>query len=61
MEYLTVKEVAQILKYHRNYVYTLIDMGIIPGVKIGTGKKGKILVPKREFENWLQKKREQLI
>lgn len=37
----TVREVAEILKVNRNYVYKLIDMKILPAIKLGSWKVRK--------------------
>lgn len=49
-EYLTVKEVSQILKMGINKTYDLIAQKDFPKIKIG----GRYLVPKSSFENYMK-------
>lgn len=44
---LTVKEVAALLGYEEKYTYTLIRDGVIPGRRLGPGRK--ITVSRREL------------
>ena len=48
-EYLTVKDVQQILKLTRSTAYTLVNAQVFPVVRIGR----VIRVPKSSFEQWL--------
>lgn len=47
----TVREVAEILKVNRNYVYDIINRGELKSVKIGS-----IKVKKSDLENYINSK-----
>lgn len=46
----TVKEASEMLGISKSRLYEMVQFGEIPYMKIG----GKILLPKKEFESWLQ-------
>lgn len=50
----TVKEVSQILKCNKNYVYELIKSGMLPALKLGSLKIREEALYKflAEYENW---------
>ena len=51
----SVKEVAKILHTSPNYVYSLIEKGYLPAIKLGSVK-----VLKTSLENFLKKMREKI-
>lgn len=48
----TIKEASEMLGISKSRLYEMVQFGEIPYMKIG----GKILLPKKEFESWLQSK-----
>lgn len=53
-EMLTVKECSKTFKgLSEHAIRQLVAQGKIPYVRIGESKRGKILIPKAEFENFL--------
>lgn len=50
----TVKEVSQILKCNKNYVYDLINGGLLPALKLGSLKIREEALHDflSEYENW---------
>ena len=50
-KYLTVKEVAEILRMGRTTAYELVNKPDFPSVKIGK----KILIPESEFERFMKR------
>lgn len=50
-EFLTVPQVAQLLKCDRSTIYELIRQGRIPHIKLG--ERAGIRIPKAEFEQWI--------
>lgn len=46
---LTVKETAEALKVNKNYVYTLINMGLLKSLKLGS-----IKIRKEDIEDFLK-------
>jgi excisionase family DNA binding protein len=49
-EYLTVPEVAQVLRIARSRAYELTANGTVPGVRIGRS----VRVNRKELERWLE-------
>ena len=49
-KYLTVKEVAEILRMGKTMAYELVNKPDFPSVKIGK----KILIPESEFERFMK-------
>ncbi len=45
-----VKEVAEILKVNANYVYQLIDCGLLPAIKLGSTK-----VTEKDIDSFINK------
>jgi len=48
-ERISVDEIAQVLGYHKVYVYWLLKEGRIPNKKI----LGRIIVLKKDFDEWI--------
>lgn len=49
-EFLTVKEVAQILRVSESTVRNYIKQGIIKAIKFGKNRRATVRVPKSEIE-----------
>jgi excisionase family DNA binding protein len=46
---ISVEEIAQILGYHKTYVYYLLKNGTIPNKKL----LGRLVIFRDEFDEWL--------
>lgn len=49
-DYLTVRELAQWIKFSESHVYALVNKKKIPFIKLG----GKLLFDKSKIQNWLE-------
>lgn len=49
-ERISVGEIAQVLGYHKVYVYWLLKQGKIPNTKV----LGRIVVYRNDFDEWLK-------
>ena len=53
-ELLTITEVSKKLKCNRNYVYSLINAGLLPHLIVGSKKVRKVALDKflEKYEGW---------
>ncbi len=57
-EFYTVAEVAQLLKVSKRTIYTWIEFGLLPAIKIAHNEnsKGTIRISKSQLEEFLKQK-----
>jgi excisionase family DNA binding protein len=60
-KYLTIQEVAELLRLKISTVYKMTARRAIPFIRLSDGTKGKILFDPAELEAWLQSKRKRVI
>jgi excisionase family DNA binding protein len=60
-KFLTIEEVAELLRLKLSTVYKLTARRAIPFLRLSDGTKGKILFDPAELEAWLQAKRKRVI
>ena len=60
-KYLTIEEVANILRLKVSTIYKMTARRTIPFLRLSDGTKGKILFDPAELEAWLQAKRKRVI
>jgi|YNPBryunderm2012_1023409.scaffolds.fasta_scaffold89304_1 excisionase family DNA binding protein len=60
-KFLTIEEVAELLRLKPSTVYKLTARRAIPFLRLSDGTKGKILFDPAELEAWLQSKRKRAI
>jgi excisionase family DNA binding protein len=60
-KYLTIEEVAEILRLKISTVYKLTARRAIPFVRLSEGTKGRILFDPADLEAWLQAKKKKVL
>jgi excisionase family DNA binding protein len=60
-KFLTIEEVAEILRLKISTIYKLTARRAIPFIRLSEGTKGRILFDPVELEAWLQAKRKRVI
>jgi len=60
-KYLTIEEVAEILRLKLSTVYKLTARRAIPFVRLSEGTKGRILFDPADLEAWLQAKKKKVL
>lgn len=49
---ISVEEIAERLSIGRSTVYTLLENGVIPSIRLGQGKGFKYIVTRHAYQQW---------
>ena len=60
-KFLTIEEVAELLRLKLSTVYKLTARRAIPFIRLSEGTKGKLLFDPVELEAWLQSKKKRTV
>jgi len=60
-KFLTIEEVAELLRLKISTVYKLTARRAIPFVRLSDGTKGKILFDPVELQSWLESKKKRML
>jgi len=60
-KYLTIEEVAEILRLKLSTVYKLTARRAIPFIRLSEGTKGRILFDPVELQSWLESKKKKML
>jgi len=56
-EYLTIKQVASVLKTSYSYIYSAITSGDLPALNLGSHEHGCYRVLRSDLDEWVRSKR----
>ena len=52
---LNVEQTAKLLNVSPRTVWSLVKAGRLPVVRIGTSERGRVLIPRKALERWIEK------
>jgi excisionase family DNA binding protein len=60
-KFLTIEEVAELLRLKLSTVYKMTARRAIPFIRLSDGTKGKILFDPVELQSWLESKKKKML